>query len=229
MNNSYDERKDIDRAKALISEFKIILPKRVDPATITLKSKIPYKAASLRELIFHRLAELGESAIELYEKKRIVSAFIITRAIMETTALLYWLHKRLKRVIDNNDIEDIDDFLRKILFGWKGNKDLKEPYNILTAVDHLNKNIPYYRRSFDLLFEFTHPNYCGVHGAYGKIDKNKIWLDLGSDKRDVPIIIGLSPLVGSLEIFKYYYDDINDLLPKFTEICDKAIDQRKHK
>ena len=227
MNEIYEAEKDIDSAKVLISEFKKILPDRVDPISITLKSKIPYKAVSLRELLLYRITELGESAIELYEKKRTISAFIITRAVMETAALFYWLHKRLERVVDSNNIEDIDDFLMNVLFGWKGNKDLKEPYNILKAVDHLNKKVPHFRRAYDVLSEFTHPNYCGVHGAYGKIDKKNIWTDLGAEKRNVPIISGLSPLVGSLELFTYYYDEMTDLLPKFKEVCDNAIDKMK--
>lgn len=222
MNDIYDAKKDIDSAKALISEFKKILPARVDPISITLKSKIPYKAVSLRELLLHRITEIGESAIELYEKKKIISAFIITRAVMETAALFYWMHKRLKRVVDNNNIEDIDDFLMKLLFGWKGNKDLKEPYNILKAVDQIDKKVPHFRRAYDILSEFTHPNYCGVHGAYGKVDKKNIWLDLGSEKKDIPIISGLSPLVGSLELFTYYYNEMTDLLPKFQAVCDNA-------
>lgn len=223
MNNLYDAKNDIDRAKALISEFKKNLPARVDPISLTLKSKIPYKAVSLRELLFHRITELGESAIELYEKKRIISAFIITRAVMETTALFYWMHKEFKIVVDNDSIEGIDDFLMKLLFGWKDNKDLKEPYNILKAVDQINKKVPYFRRAYDMLSEFTHPNYCGVHGAYGKIDKKNIWMDLGSENKDVPIISGLSPLVGSLELFTYYYDEMTDLLPKFQTVCDNAV------
>lgn len=225
--SKYDFAVDIKAAKKLISEFNSNLPKGVDPASISLIAKIPFKAIVLRETLLYRIAELGETAIELYEKRnRITSAFLITRAVHETTALLYWSYYRMERVVDNNDIGDFDKFIMKVLMGWKKvDKDTPmESYNILTAIDKIDKiSNGSFRKVYDLLSEYCHPNYLGVYSLYGKTDHAKIMVDLGSEKPDNPEKLGLHSFVASLILFKMYYSKTGDLLIKFIQICENAI------
>lgn len=130
MPKEYDPSEDIAAAKALIYQFKSNLPSRVDPASLTWKSKIPWKAVNVREALLYRITELGESAIDLYEKEnRIISAFIITRAVHEVTALFYSFYLKLKKVTDEQSLENFDDFLMKLLFGWKNDKDFPDAIN----------------------------------------------------------------------------------------------------
>lgn len=219
--------KDIETAKRLVLAFKDNLPKRVDPASLTLNSKLPFKAVSLREVILYRMTELGEVAIELFEKKKMVSAFIIVRAASETVAMLYWLHKKMKNVVVNQKVGDIDDFLMKVSFGRKDDKELPEPYNILTAIKHIDKEFKGFEGAYNSLSEFAHPNWSGCSGSYSRINKKNVWLDLGTEVREVPLDIGLSPLIGALEIFYVYYAKIGDLIPDFIKICDDDIARKQ--
>lgn len=223
MAKDYDPKEDIATSKALVTEFKYNLPSRVDPASLTWESKIPWKAMSLREALLHRITELGESAIELYQKgDRTISAFIITRAVHETTALFYSFYERLEQVTERRSLGDFDEFLMKMLFGWKSDAEFPVAFNILTAVDKLNKQIDTFRDHYDRLSEFCHPNYSGVFGSYAKINHETAWVDFGAQVRTLSPVVGLSPLVASLGVFKHFYNKSADLIPTLIEICEDS-------
>jgi|GEM_PF-5370584 len=67
---SDDER--LALAKQLASNIRGSLPKELYAGSFTLKSKIPYKASSFREVLIHRLSDLADVAIDLYEANRLV-------------------------------------------------------------------------------------------------------------------------------------------------------------
>ena len=224
----YNPENDIKTGKELISIFKSNLPNRIDPAGISTISKIPTKAFILRETLLYRVTELGETAIELYEtEKRIISAFIITRAVHETVALFYWFYARLLSVVENNSLGDFDEFIMKVLFGWKlKDEEFPTAYNILTAIDKLDRKVGTFREHYERISEFCHPNYAGVHGAYGRSNHEKFLVDLGQDIGSVSPIVGLPPLIASLNIFKHSYNESGDLLPKFIEICEEDLKKK---
>lgn len=81
-------------AGQLASNLHTSLPKQLDAGSFTLKSKLPYKATSFREVLIHRVSDIADVAIELYRTDRLVPAFIATLAVVETTAMVYWLYQR---------------------------------------------------------------------------------------------------------------------------------------
>ncbi len=221
---NFDSVKSLSQCKELIRELESKLPKRIDAATLSLKSKLPFKAYTLAGVLVHRITDLGNATCQLYDLNKIVPAFIITRSIMETVAMLFWLHKRVKTVVESKTVGEIDHFLMRALFGSREiSDDLPTPYNVLTAIDELVKEISSYRRAYDSLSEFLHPNFSGVHGSYAKLDMDRYWVDLGSEFAQVPLVMGLSCLWGSLGIGKHYYNELSSLLPAFVEVCDADI------
>ena len=222
----FDPKECLSRAQGLIREFKLNLPKKIYAADLSVKSKIPFKAVPLREVLLYRLTELAEVACMLYEENRIVSAFIMTRCVMETVAMLYWLYKRIEQVVQSNDLGDMDTFLMRAMFGWRDDSMPAQAFNILKAIDQMDKQFPSYRALYDSLSEFTHPNWSGVHGAYARIDKENFAEDLGPEFTEPPLVIGLLPLATSLEAFKFYYNKLSDMFPAFIKICDADIDKK---
>jgi hypothetical protein len=219
---NYDPKKDIEICKEVISLFRDNLPNRVDPASLTWESKIPWKAMALREALLYRITELSESAIYLYEKgNKIISAFIITRAVHETTALFYSFYDKLEKVTTSRILGDFDEFIMRLLFGWKGDPNFPDAFNILTAVDKLDKLIDKFRANYDRLSEFCHPNYSGVFGAYAKINKKTAWADFGSEIRNLSPMIGLHPLVSSFEVFRMFYNKSADIIPVLIKLCEE--------
>ena len=68
-----------------------------------------------------------------------------------------------------------------------------ESYNVLTAVNRLDKEFGGLRQMYDNLCEFTHPNWSGVMGSYSKIDKQEYTLYLGKEHGKPPLAFGLGP------------------------------------
>lgn len=64
-------------AKQLASNIRSSLPKKLYAGSFTLKSKLPYKASLFREVLIHRLIDLADVAVELYESGRLVPALLL--------------------------------------------------------------------------------------------------------------------------------------------------------
>ncbi|MFZ5776379.1 MAG: hypothetical protein ACOY3Z_12925 [Thermodesulfobacteriota bacterium] len=214
----------LDLAKQLASNVRESLPKELYAGSFTLKSKIPYKASSFREVLIHRLSDLADVAVDLYEANRFIPAVIVTRSVVETTAVTYWLYQKSCEFIENHNVESFDDFLMKGMLGSKDGTTKYEAYNVLTAVDRLDKEFPGLRNMYNTLCEFTHPNWSGVMGSYSWIEKEKYLLHLGKEHRQPPIAFGLGPLIGGLAIFQDYYNALADVL---TSINDYYVDSKQ--
>lgn len=213
----------IEKAIIFSSNIKEALPQRADAASLSFKTIVPFKALSLMMLLEHRVSDLSEVAIDLYRQGKVISAFVITRALMETVALLFWLHKKVNTATKNWDEADVNTFLERALLGSRDSTTGFKALNILTAVNQVDKKHIGYRKRFDTLCEFCHPNWLGTQVSYGKPDQKRLWLDLGKNISQTPLSSGLEPLVVALEIFCNAYDALADLLPVFNQVCEENL------
>ena len=225
MTDDYDPKEDLDTLEGYVKLLKEHLPASVDGFALSSISKIPFKAMEFRESLFHRVAELSETALELYKKEhRLISAFLITRAIQETTALFYWFYEKLEQATKNNELGDFDNFIMRTLFGWRlKDDDFPKAPNILTAVDRLDKIIDKFRYGYERISEYCHPNYSGVLGAYATTDRKTAITYFGKGYSRLSSSIGLNTLIASIILFNYYYNESAKLMPKFIKICEDDI------
>jgi hypothetical protein len=216
----------LKKSKKLVHKLKSHSPKSVDASSLSPKSKLPFKAMSIRDLLYHRFAELTDVAVRLYESNKVVSASILTRASLETFALLYYLYKKMQDVVETNVVGEIDDILMKILFGCKDGSLPIESVNILTAIDHFDKqfgpNKKLLRHFYDMLSESSHPNWFGTGGAYGILDQQNRRYILGTTNHSASTLCVLA-LLTTLEGFHLYYLKIGEVSEAFIAICDRDI------
>ena len=59
--------------------------------------------------------------------------------------------------------------------------------------------------------------------SYSKGDAKNLLLSLGADVAKVPPRIGLPILVGVLEAFIFYYNDLGPRLPDFIKLCEQSL------
>jgi hypothetical protein len=231
MNDDYDPKEDLKMLESLVTTLKENLIESVDGYALSQISKVPAKAMDLRETLYYRITELAETALELYHKEgRLISAFLITRAVHETTALFYWFYEKLEQTVKQKELGDFDDFIMKVLFGWRlKDAEFPEAYNILTAVDKLTKQIDSFRPHYEQISEYCHPNYSGVLGAYATIDRKKAITNFGKDFSRLSPHVGLPPLIASIEVFRLYYNESGDLIPDFIKICEDHVNKSKEK
>src|SRR5713101_969704 len=198
------------------------LPTTVDPAMSI--AKIPFKVVSIREVLLHRAAELAEVSCALFTQKRIVSAFMVTRGLLETAALLCDLHGRVIRTADSSALDDLDGFLMQALLGTREPDTKVRALNVLTIIKRVAKKMPFFLQSYDILSEFAHPNWSGGLASYSKRDKGSPFVtNLGAEVASVSPRVGLRVLVGTLEVFIFYYNDLGSRIPEFIRLCEDAL------
>ena len=220
----FDETELLRKGKLFSQALKSSLPPRIDPATISTKAKIPFKALCVREVLLYRVSELAEAALRSYEESQLVATATLSRALMESVALLYWLYKELQRTLEKRGSSDkINKFLAKALVGTRNQTTPLLAHNVMTAIDVVDKDIPSYRKLYEELCEIAHPNWGGGLGAYAKLNRKKVWYELEKARLPRPLILG--PLVTSLEFFVHFYDKMIPLLQDFAALCEKELKQ----
>lgn len=196
------------RAKLLAQAIALSLPQKVDAAGLTLQSRLPFKATSVRETLIHRVSALASPAVALLEAGNLVAAIVLTRAVLETVAVVFSLRREVDAFLENGKVERLDDFLMACLVGSRWPDAETQARSVLTMIDHLDKQFEGYRATFDSLCEYAHPNWSGVLGSFGSIDRENHVLHLTQRGRDSIRAIGATSLAMSLNLFQHEYDDM---------------------
>lgn len=194
----------------------------------------PIRALVLREACLYRVAEIAESAYEDFVKDRLVAAFILSRAFMETETLFWTLIDQLETAIKARKIDDIRKFLTDCLIGvkseqlkqFKNPKDpnlITTPTNILTLIEKMGKKIRYYPLHYASLSEFSHPNAAGTVDAYVLLDHAARMARFGKNRSKLIHELALPQLVGSLQGFLSGYDYSAKLLKAFVPLCEELL------
>ncbi len=208
-------------SKQVVEELQVSLTARVDPASLTKKSKIPFKIFSLREPLFHRITALSDCAIDLYDADRRIASYLIIRACLETTAATYNLRRKCERFLEEPDIDSFDEYLTNGLIGGRDEGAKHIALNILTMIDKVDTEYNGFRKMYDVLCEYAHPNFFGVLDSYAKFDQTNIWLDLGNEIQKPPPQYGLPAFLMSLKIFIDNYNEIDDVGMRVNEYFEK--------
>ena len=216
--------KHLREAREYSDRLAASLPDRIQIGALTLNSKLPFKAVSIRALLLHRMAALSSATVDLFEQKRAIPAVILTRAIIETLAVLFTFHERIERFLSDKvkDVGALDAFLMRYLVGARNNPEMPTPTNILTLIDRVEVTVPGFRRLYDSLCECAHPNWAGTLGAFGEIDEEKFEVKLGPVDRSSAYTSGLGALAGSLMIFEQYYNDSARLMYQLNDYFEGA-------
>jgi hypothetical protein len=147
----------------------------------------------------------------------------LTRALLESVALLYWLFKELKVAVAEGSTSEVDKFLERALVGVRNEATPLLAYNVMSAIDVMTKDIDHYRKVYVELCEIAHPNWGGGLGAYAKLNREKVWYEFGASRLPKPLILG--PLVTSLEFFIHFYDSMIPHLKEFAALCERELEE----
>lgn len=199
------------------------LPKHADAMDLSRTAKLPFKALVCRETLVWRMTELGSTALESFEKNRLTSAILLTRAAVETSAALWYLCAKLEAALDSEAVGDLDGYLMKLTLGSRTNDDIMpEPINVLNFVDRVDKEVSGFRHQYELLSEFAHPNWAGVTGLYSKPGLPNLSVDFGANIRggEAAKKIGVINLSVALMFFEQSYNSVAKLMPAFVALCE---------
>ncbi|RPH79238.1 MAG: hypothetical protein EHM80_08355 [Nitrospiraceae bacterium] len=219
----FNEEELLRKGLEFNGRLKTSLPPRIDPATISTRAKIPFKALCIREVILYRVSELADAALACYQRDQLVVAATLTRALLESVALLYWLFNELQAAVAAEDTSKIDEFLGRALVGARNEATPLLAHNVMNAIDIVTKDIDHYRKVYVELCEIAHPNWGGGLGAYAKLNREKVWYEFGTSQLPKPLILG--PLVTSLEYFIEFYDGMIPHLKEFAALCERELER----
>jgi len=212
----------LETARALAESFASSLPALVDPAMFTLRSKLPFKAISVRELLIHRVSALADAAILLFERHNYLGGVVVTRSILETVAIAFALERALNRFVRVKDAAALDQYLMRLLLP-SGAPDAKhQAMDITGLIDSVDKKVPGFRQTYNDFSECAHPNWSGVFGTFGTIDEGAGLVHLGVSETSTTWGAGVHALVGLLVEFERIYAALPTLITELNSHFEGA-------
>jgi len=214
----------LQQARLLVQRIEESLPTKVDAASLTLNSKLPFKALSVRETLIHRVSALASPALSLFEKGSLVAGIVLSRAVLETVAVTFALQREIDSFLSHKRVQAFDEFLMACLVGSRWPDASTQARNVLTFIDHVDKQFKGFRSTYDSLCEYAHPNWSGVLGAFGSIDQQTHVLHLGPTDRST-FITGVTSLAMVLGLFLDAYNGLVDSLERLNEYFESGADE----
>jgi len=201
------------------------LPTRVDAAVVSLTAKLPFKALWYREALVWRFAELCRSAFESFTNDKLISAILLTRAAIESTAAMWYLNVKIEQTIEAQTLGEIDDELMRLLCGGKSDPTMPAAINVLTFIEKVDKGVAGFRDQYIMLSEYAHPNWAGTALVYSDPDMERRQTHFGSNLRESQNIklCGVGNLSAGLILFEYVYNKMSDSVPAFIELCEQSL------
>jgi hypothetical protein len=211
-----------------LAAFESSLPRELDPVALS-RSKLPFKALGYRETLIWRITELGKAALENYNEHRFAAAILLTRAAVETAAALWYLQSKIASAIKADGLGDLDEYLMRLSLGSRNFEKSPVAINVLNFVDQVDKRFAGYRKQYDELSEYSHPNYLGTTCLYSATDFDNYMVSFGANARgSKPAeIIGVMNLSVALMIFDHSYNEVADLMPAFIALCERDLPPAK--
>jgi hypothetical protein len=201
------------------------LPRRVDGFAVSPVSQLPFKVLRYRAALMWRMAELVRSAFGHFEEGELASAILLTRAAMETTAAMWYLHKKVFASVESGTVGNIDEYLFRLLVGMKNDPAMPQPVSVGTLLKHIDKEIDGFSSQYGNLSEVAHPNWAGTSLLYSAQDTDKSSADFGMNIRafDGPRNSGVLSLSAALLLFQERSNRIDEIIASFIAICEKNL------
>lgn len=199
-------------------------PIRFDGMVVSSTSKLPANTLRYREALLWRIVQLGRTAFENFERNKLASAILLTRAAIETSAALWCLWIKLRAAVESKALGHINDYLVNLVMGHRTDLDVQpQAISVLTFVNDAEKGIEGFREQYDRLSEFAHPGWAGTTLLFSKLDDSKTIVEFGENERasDTIKAVGVSNLSVALAMFETGYNLVTDLMPAFVWLCER--------
>jgi hypothetical protein len=77
----------------------------------------PWKVLLYHETLIGRMVELSKRAFESFTSDQLVCGIVLTRAVLEVSAALWFLCAKVEAVVDSKVVGDVDEYLMKLAMG----------------------------------------------------------------------------------------------------------------
>ena len=128
------------------------------------------KASLFREFLMHRICQCADAAVLLDEAGRMIPAQMLTRAVAETTIMLFWLHQKSVEFTVTKNEAQFERFLLKGTYGSSRATALDQACTVLMTVDRFDKEAQGFKQLFDVMCERTDTNYTAAMNTHRWVD-----------------------------------------------------------
>jgi len=197
-------------AKETAERLKQALPEKVDAVQQGINHKIAFYMLVAREASIHRVSTLADDTFALLAAGRSLGASVLTRSMLETTAVLGFLLQALKKFEKTSDLEVLHKRVEKVIVGSKnGEKQDPSPVHVLAAIEAAEEFLPVpgLTRIYANLSEFAHPNWAGLMGSFAK-HEDAFLVRLGGKSRAIPPLAPCLTIV--LSSFEHLYAQLGE-------------------
>jgi hypothetical protein len=159
--------KNIDEAMLRLSDWKSNRRISVKPLSTNIAYKPTFEADYCREAAMYRFIELAESSFQLYNANLLIGAVVSARAAQETLAVIWFISSKLEYLAKTKDIAHFTEIMYRLILGWSNDSEFPEKINVFKCIDSVDKSLEgEFRKHYEELCEYAHPNYSGTFGAY---------------------------------------------------------------
>jgi hypothetical protein len=170
-----------------------------------------------RQVSLRRIVDLAESAEAFFLQGRLLPGCTLTRSAVETVAIQYAVWKKLGALTDASDYRGIHSLMMSVVFGRrdKGGDWPNKSMNVLTAIDHLDKQFPGFRSEYDRLSEYVHPGLAGGYGVYVRTEGERLRSYFGQNPLRLEMDPwGRSELERALLVAVTFNELLNEIRPR---------------
>lgn len=130
----------------------------------------------------------------------------------------------VQKCVEVKDLGTFPEFINRVVLGSRQPDTKHQAYNVLNAIDELDKAIPGLRRAYDTCSEFAHPNPDGLINSYGRFDPKARLFNLDPKNYQVPLEAIVPLLAAGLELFVDVYGRMPDRLLEFAKLCEAELE-----
>ena len=207
--------------KLNINNFNKTIPPYIQPEQVPTKWKLPFKVLALRETSFLRFLSIVNEIPRLYEENKPIPALILLRSALEMTVLIYKLHIEIDKAISTENVDRLNEFVKKCLIGSRSRLTDVHPHNINASINEMNKKFKGIKGWYEMLCGYTHPNYEGMMLSFSKWNEEKFIMELGPRNLEHHKSKVIFPLESILMIFNHYYNGVGDEIQELVKLFNK--------
>jgi len=204
----------------------------IAPLAKNLAYKPTFDTDIYREAAFYRFIELTESTYSLYESNLLIGAITTARAAYETLAVLWFINTKLEHLTKTKDISHFLEITHRLMLGWSNDEEFPEKINVLKCADAVDKVFEgRFRRHYEMLCEYAHPNNSGTFGSYADPNHSTLEVKFGSYPRNKETLKKniQSTVVISMEMLNHVQQDYEKIINEALDTCQELHEQGKLK
>jgi hypothetical protein len=214
--------KNLDDARANLSAYKQLRKIRIKPAINSLVNKPIFELEYFKESVLYRSIELAEASFTLLDGGNYLGAITTVRSLQETSSVMWYINALCQYAVANKELTHFTKQMHRLIVGWKNEDDFPDPPNVLTLIDKVDKTISGYRKYYDILSEYAHPNWHGTMGLFAKTGGIKLKVKFGRYIRGKKILIKHieNALIISIDLLRFIESQHEIIVKNFIDTCN---------